>query len=155
MRIPLAPPGYRVDTVQDLSWDEQRRTKAVAVTFRTPTGDPLFVIYRLEPEWVLDENTDEMGRARCLNLLRFYPWAAPGRPEDSLLQADVVQARAVTEALRFDGQPVDSQRYASGDVVVDMVFLTDASLGVARPAHAVLPDLQTEPYESLRPDLQR
>jgi hypothetical protein len=53
--------------------------------------------------------------------------------------------------MRFDGQPVGSQRYVSGDVVVDMVFLADASLGVARPAYAALPDLGTEPYESLRP----
>lgn len=152
MRIPLAPPGYRVDTVRDKSWDEHRRTKAVAVTFRTSTGDALFTIYRLEPEWVL-AGADEMGAARCLELLRFYPWPPPGRPEDRLLQADAIPARAVTGALRLDGELVRSQRYVSGAIVVDLVFLAGASLGVARPVGAPLPDLQTGPYESLRPEL--
>ena len=147
MRIPVVPPGYVIASVQDLSWDEDRRTKAVAVSLRDPAGDPLFVIYRLEPQWVF-EDAVEMGQARCLNLLRFYPWPEPGQPEDTSLQADVAHATAVVGALRFDGQPVDSQRYVSHGVVVDMVFFADASLGVARPRGATLPNLHTEPYES-------
>lgn len=152
MRLPIAPAGYIVASVQDLSWDEDRRTKAAAVTFRDPAGEPLFVIYRLEPQWVF-EDAVEMGQARCLNLLRFYPWPEPGRPEDTSLQADAANATAVVRALRFDGQPVDSQRYVSHGVVVDMVFFVEASVGVARPASATLPDLQTEPYETFRPDI--
>jgi hypothetical protein len=65
----------------------------------------------------------------------------------------VAQATAVAGALRFDGQPVDSQRYVSSGVVVDMMLFIDASLGVARPASVVLPDLQTEPYETFRPEI--
>ncbi|HST46952.1 hypothetical protein [Jatrophihabitans sp.] len=152
VRTPLAPPGYRLDSVRDKSWDERRRTKAVAVTFRTSTGDPLFVIYRLEPEWVL-EDAAEMSSIHCLNLLQFYPWSQPESPQPARLQADLSQEAVVPNALRIDGQPVNSYRFVVHDVVVDMVFLPGISIGIARPANAALPDLQTGPYESLRPEL--
>lgn len=152
MRIPLAPPGYRVDRVRDKSWDEQRRTKAVAVTFRTPIGEPLYVLYRLEPEWVL-ESADEMGSIHCLNLLQSYPWTQPGSPQPASLQVEDPRGIRVTNALRIDGQPVNSRRYVVHGVVVDMVFLPGLSIGIARPDSTALPDLQTEPYESLRPEL--
>jgi hypothetical protein len=63
MRIPLAPSDYRTARVHDLSWGEDRKVKAVAVEFRTISGDePLYVDYRLEPDWVIGEAASQ-GRS--------------------------------------------------------------------------------------------
>jgi hypothetical protein len=85
--------------------------------------------------------------------LQLYPWPEPGQPQAATLQADLAQEATVASALRIDGQPANSRRFEAGGVVIDLVFLPGASLGIARPVSATLPDLQTEPYESLRPEL--
>lgn len=150
MRIPLAPPGYRPAHVQDLSWSEDGKAKAVAVEFRTISGnEPLFAIYRLEPDWVIEEAASQ-GPARFSNLLGFYPW-----PDAAMTEirnhAHLKTTTPTAGTLLFDGQEVESHRYVASEIVVDVAFLADASLTVARASSALeLPALASEPYESVR-----
>jgi hypothetical protein len=153
MRIPAAPPGYRVASAQDLSWSEDRRTKAVAVEFRTiASNEPLYVTYRLEPDWVIEEAAD-IGRARFSNLLQFYPWPDPAMSDVRNL-AHLTRAVPTPGTLTFDGQQPSTQRYLTSEIVVDIAFLLNASISVARPPSALeLPALTSEPYESFRPEI--
>lgn len=151
MRIPLTPPGYRAAHIQDLSWSEDGKAKAVAVEFRTTSGDePLYVVYRLEPDWVIEE-ADSQGRARFSNLLGFYPWP-DSEMTDIRHHSHLKTMTPTSGTLLFDGQEVGSQRYVTREIVVDVAFLCGASLTVARPAITVeLPALASVSYESLRP----
>ena len=153
MRIPIAPAGYRSVRVQDLSWSEDRKTKAVAVEFRTVDSDePLYVNYRLEPDMTA-EDAAFLSRYRFSNLLNFYPWPDPTMA-DIRNHAHLKNTTPVPGTVMFDGQELHTQRYVSGEIVVDVVFLPNVSLAVARPLRTVaLPALTSEPYESLRPEL--
>jgi hypothetical protein len=153
MRIPLAPPGYKRVHVQDLSWSEDRKTKAVAVEFRTLTSnEPLYVTYRLEPDWTI-EDAAFLSRYRFSNLLGFYPWPDPAMA-DIRNHVHLKSTPPTPGSLTFDGQELETQRYAAGGIVVDVAFLPNVSLTVARPRNALaLPALTSEPYESLRPEI--
>ncbi len=153
MRIPIAPSGYTRVQVQDLSWSEDRRAKAVTVEFRTvDSNEPLFINYRLEPDITIEE-AEFLSWYRFSNLLDAYPWPDPAMgdvPYDSPLG----DTAPTPGTLTFDGQELRTQRYIAGEIVVDVAFLTNACLAVARPLYAMaLPALTSEPYESLRPEL--
>ena len=153
MRIPIAPSGYISARVQDLSWSEDGKTKAVAVEFRTVrSNESLYVVYRLEPDWVIEDAVD-MGQVRFSNLLHFYPW-----PDAAMADVRNVShlkgARPIPGTLTFDGQELETQRYATREVVVDVAILPGASLSVARPLGVLEPPaLASEPYESFRPEM--
>lgn len=153
MRIPLAPPGYSSARVQDLSWSEDRKTKAVAVEFRTVTSnEPLYVTYRLEPDWVFEEAAF-IGRYRFSNLLGFYPWPDPAMG-DVRYYSHLKDTSPIPGTLTLDGQVMETQRYVTDEIVVDVAFLANVSLSVARPHNTMdLPALTSEPYESLRPEI--
>ena len=149
MRIPIAPPGYRTAHVQDLSWSEDGKAKAVAVEFRTTSGnEPLYVIYRLEPDWGIE--VASQGRVRFTNLLGFYPW--PDAAMTDIGHHSHLLATTPTPAtLLLDDQEVASQRYVTKEIVVDVALLTDGSLTMARPASTLeAPALASRPYESFR-----
>ncbi|HEX8079668.1 MAG TPA: hypothetical protein VF557_05625 [Jatrophihabitans sp.] len=139
--------------MQDLSWSEDRKTKAVAVEFRTvSTSEPLYVTYRLEPEGVIEEAAF-LGRYRFSNLLGFYPWPDPAM-RDVRYYSRLENTNPTPATLTFDGQELDTQRYVTSEIVVDVAFFTDVSLAVARPPSPLdLPALTSAPYESLRPEL--
>jgi len=149
MRIPLAPPGYRTAHVQDLSWSEDGKAKAVAVEFRTTSGnEPLYVIYRLEPDWGIEEASQ--GRVRFTNLLGFYPWPDAAMTDISH-HSHLLATTPAPATLLLDDQEVASQRYVTNEIAVDVAFLADASLSVARPSSTLAPPvLASRPYESFR-----
>jgi hypothetical protein len=153
MRIPVAPPGYIGARVQDLSWGEDRKTKAVAVEFRTAaSNEPLYVSYRLEPDWVI-EDAAGMGHVRFSNLLGFYPWPDPAMA-DVHNHSHLRNTTPVAGTLTFDGHEVHTQRYVASEVVVDVAFFPNASVSMARPLSAVeLPALTSAPYESFRSEI--
>jgi hypothetical protein len=150
MRIPLTPPGYLRASVQDLGWGEDRKTKAVAVEFRTvASNEPLYVTYRQERDWTTEEAAD-IGRAQFSNLLQFYPWPNPAMSDIRNL-AHLTRAVPTPGTLTFDGQQLSTQRYVTSEIVVDIAFLPNASVSVARqPSALELPALTSEPYESFR-----
>lgn len=153
MRIPIAPPGYIRVRVQDLSWGEDRKTKAVAVEFRTVASDePLYINYRLEPDMTVEEAAF-LSRYRFSNLLGFYPWPDPAMG-DLRSYSHLKDTTPIPGTVSFDGQELQTERYVAGVIVVAVAFFANVSLAVARPPSALdLPALSSQDYESLRPEL--